>query len=148
MAPSLPELRQLLPETSIDLAAVADSRNDAIRQAGALLVASGSVDPGYVSDMLDRENSVSTFVGNGIAMPHGTLTAKRDVLAEGLCLLRFAEPVDWKGEKVVIVIGIAAHGRRYITLLSQLATALLAGDAAERLRAAETKDAVYSLLAS
>jgi PTS system mannitol-specific IIA component len=148
MAPSLSELRGLLPEKSINLQATAQDRSDAIRQAGALLVAAGSVDEDYVVQMLDRERAVSTFVGNGIAMPHGTLTAKSDVIAEGLSLLRFSQPVPWKGEEVTVVIGIAAHGRRYITLLSQLATALLAEDNADRLRSATSAEAVYALLAS
>jgi PTS system mannitol-specific IIA component len=148
MAPSLAELRHLLPASSIDLHATATSREDAVRQAGALLVASGSVEREYVDEMLDRERAVSTFVGDGIAMPHGTLTAKSDVLVEGLSLLRLRTPVNWKGEQVTIVIGIAAHGRRYITLLSQLATVLLEEGRAEALRTATSTEAVYPLLAN
>jgi PTS system mannitol-specific IIA component len=121
MAPTLDELSALLPTSSIGLTAVAADRDDAIRQAGALLVAAGAVVPGYVEQMLERERVVSTFVGEGIAMPHGTLTARSDVIAEGLAVLLLADPVDWAGQPVTLVIGIAAHGRRYITLLSQLA---------------------------
>lgn len=146
MAPSPAELRDLLPESSIDLSATASDRDDAVRQAGALLIASGSVGPDYVRQMLDREHAVSTFVGDGIAMPHGTLTAKREVLAEGLSLLRLRDAVDWNGEPVTLVIGIAAHGRRYIALLSRLAAALLEEGRAEALRAADGADAVYALL--
>ena len=138
----------LLPETSIDLDATATSRDDAIRQVGALLVSAGSVDSGYVDQMLDRERTVSTFVGDGVAMQHGTLAAKNDVLVEGLALLRLANPIDWGDEQVAVVIGIAAHGRRYITLLSQLASALLEEGRAESLRTATTLDEVYELLAS
>ena len=148
MAPSYSELRVLLPQTSIDLDATATSRDDAIRQVGALLVSAGSINSGYVDQMLDRERAVSTFVGDGIAMPHGTLAAKNGVLVEGLALLRLASPIDWGGEEVAVVIGIAAHGRRYITLLSQLATALLEPGRAESLRTAETLDEVYKLLSS
>jgi PTS system mannitol-specific IIA component len=148
MAPSRSELRVLLPETSIDLDATATSRDEAIRQVGALLVAAGSVDSGYIDQMLDREGTVSTFVGDGVAMPHGTLAAKNDVLVEGLALLRLANPIDWGDEQVAVVIGIAAHGRRYITLLSQLASALLEEGRAESLRTATTLDEVYELLAS
>jgi mannitol PTS system EIIA component len=148
MAPSRSELRVLLPETSIDLDATATSRDDAIRQVGALLVSAGSVDSGYVDQMLDRERTVSTFVGDGVAMPHGTLAAKNDVLVEGLALLRLAKPIDWGDQQVAVVIGIAAHGRRYIALLSQLASALLEEGRAESLRTATTLDEVYELLAS
>jgi PTS system mannitol-specific IIA component len=148
MAPSRSELRVLLPETSIDLDATATSRDDAIRQVGALLVSAGSVDSGYVDQMLDRERTVSTFVGDGVAMPHGTLAARNDVLVEGLALLRLANPIAWGDQQVAVVIGIAAHGRRYITLLSQLASALLEEGRAESLRTATTVDEVYQLLAS
>jgi mannitol PTS system EIIA component len=148
MAPTPDELLHLLPSTSINLAATASSRDDAIRQAGALLVAAGAVDPDYVDQMLERERVVSTFVGEGIAMPHGTLTAKSDVISEGLSVLLLTEPVDWAGQPVTLVIGIAAHGRRYITLLSQLATALLDDGRATSLREATTAERVRALLAS
>ena len=148
MAPTLDELSRLLPDSSINLTAIANDRDDAIRQAGALLVHAGAVDPEYVEQMLEREHVVSTFVGDGIAMPHGTLTAKSDVLNEGLSVLLLAEPVDWAGQPVTLVIGIAAHGRRYITLLSQLATALLDDGRATSLREATTAERVRALLAS
>jgi PTS system mannitol-specific IIA component len=148
MAPTLHELSRLLPDSSINLTATAADRDDAIRQAGALLVQAGAVDPDYVDQMLEREHVVSTFVGEGIAMPHGTLTAKSDVLNEGLSVLLLGKPVDWAGQPVTLVIGIAAHGRRYITLLSQLATALLDDGRATSLREATTAERVRALLAS
>jgi PTS system mannitol-specific IIA component len=148
MAPSVIELQELLPAASIVFASQVSDRVEAIRRSGALLVAAGCVDVDYVDQMLDRERAVSTFVGDGIAMPHGTLTAKNDVMVEGLSLLLLASPIDWGGSEVTTVIGIAAHGRRYITLLSQLATALLDEGRAESLRRATTPERVYELLAS
>ncbi len=148
MAPTLSELSVLLPESSISLDASAVDRDDAIRQAGMLLVSAGAALPEYVEQMLEREYVVSTYVGDGIAMPHGTLTAKSDILKESLSLVRFAEPVEWGAERVSVVIGIAAHGRRYITLLSQLATVLLDDGRAQKLRAATTAAEVQRLLAS
>src|ERR1700710_2461841 len=148
MAPTPDELSRLLPDSSINLTATAADRDDAIRQAGALLVQAGAVDPEYVHQMLEREHVVSTFVGDGIAMPHGTLTAKSDVRNEGLSVLLLAEPVDWAGQPVTLVIGIAAHGRRYLTLLSQLAAALLDDGRATSLHEATTAERVRALLAS
>lgn len=148
MAPTQDELTQLLPASSIVLSGVASDRYDAIRQAGALLVAAGSVEQDYVDQMLDRERTVSTYVGEGIAMPHGTLAAKDDVIVEGLAVLVLASAVAWGDESVSIVIGIAAHGREYIALLSQLATALLVPGRADALRAATSPDEVRALLAS
>jgi PTS system mannitol-specific IIA component len=148
MAFTAAKLRFLLPVSSVDLTATATDRADAVRQVGALLAAAGAVNPAYTQAMLDRENAVSTFVGDGIAMPHGTLTARSEVLAEGLALLRFADPIDWGGEPVTIVIGIAAHDRRYIALLSQLASALLDGERAAALRSVDNAEQVYSLLSN
>ncbi|MEJ1230584.1 MAG: PTS sugar transporter subunit IIA [Galbitalea sp.] len=140
MALTPAELRILLPDSSIDLGASVEGRDDAIRLAGSLLVASGAVTGEYVERMLERERVVSTFVGDGIAMPHGTLSARGSVVREGLSLLVLAEPIDWAGQPVGVVIGIAAHGRRYITLLSELASALLDEGRAEALRAATTAE--------
>jgi PTS system mannitol-specific IIA component len=147
MALTLDELTVLLPDASILLGASLATRDEAIRAAGNLLVDAGAVEPDYIEQMLERERVVSTFVGDGVAMPHGTLTAKNDVRAEGLCLIVLTEPVSWAGQSVTLVIGIAAHGRRYITLLSQLAATLLDDDRAAALRAAPTPGEARQLLA-
>jgi PTS system mannitol-specific IIA component len=148
MAPTQDELHQLLPASSIVVSGTASDRDDAIRQAGALLVAAGSVEQDYVDQMLDRERTVSTYVGEGIAMPHGTLAAKDDVVVEGLSVVVLSAPIAWGEESVSVVIGIAAHGRQYIALLSQLATVLLVPGRADALRAATSPDEVRTLLAS
>lgn len=141
-------LTELLAETSITLDASASSRDDAIRQAGAALLAVDAIDPSYIDAMLERENSVSTFVGEGVAIPHGTLAGKDAVKSDALSLLRFPDGVDWDGNDVRIAIGIAAKGNGHIALLSQLATILLEPEKAEALRNATTIDEVYSLLAT
>jgi PTS system mannitol-specific IIA component len=140
-------IRELLAPTSMQFAAHAADRSEAVRQAGAALVAVGAVSEPYIDAMIEREESVSTYVGEGIAMPHGTLTAKNDVRSDALVLLRYPDGVDWNGEKVTVVIGIAAHGRHYISLISQLAALLLDPSRAEALRAASTADEVYALFA-
>jgi PTS system mannitol-specific IIA component len=140
------DLRRLLPPESIDLDATETNREDAIRHAGALLMVAGSIEPEYIERMLEREQSVSTYVGDGIAMPHGTLQSKSEVNVEGLALLRLAHPIDWGGERVSIVIGIAAHDRRYIALLSHLASVLLEDGAVTELSSVTNTESVYELL--
>jgi len=142
---SLNRIQILLPEDSIFLNAVATGRDDAIRQAGLALVAAGAVDIRYVEAMLDRERTISTYVGEGIAMPHGTIDAKESVQADALVLLRFPNGVDWSGEQVNVVIGVAAQGRGYIALISQLAGVLLDPARAKALGAATTPAEVYEL---
>jgi PTS system mannitol-specific IIA component len=141
-------LTDLLAPASIRLDATATDRDDAIRQAGAALVEAGAVDPSYVDAMLERENSVSTFVGEGVAIPHGTLAGKDAVKDDAIVVLRFPDGVDWDGNPVSVAVGIAAKGNGHIALLSQLATVLLDPEKATALRSATTPDAVYELLAS
>lgn len=141
-------LTELLAASSIRLDAHATGRDDAIRQAGAALVEAGAVDPSYVDAMLERENSVSTFVGEGVAIPHGTLAGKDAVRDDAIVVLRFPDGVDWDGNPVSVAVGIAAKGNGHIALLSQLATVLLDPDKAAALRGATTAEQVYELLAS
>lgn len=141
-------LTELLAEASIRLDASATDRDDAIRQAGAALMAVGAVDAAYVDAMIDRENSVSTFMGEGVAIPHGTLAAKDSVMSDALSLIKFPEGVDWDGNDVRLAFGIAAKGNGHIALLSQLATVLMDPDKAAALRAATTVAEVYALLES
>jgi len=141
-------LTELLAESSINLTATATGRDDAIRQAGEALLAAGAIEPSYIDAMLERENSVSTFVGEGVAIPHGTLAGKDAVKSDALVLLRFPDGVDWDGNVVSVAIGIAAKGNGHIALLSQLATILLEPEKAEALRNATTTEQVYELLAS
>lgn len=141
-------LTDLLAPASIRLDAVAADRDDAIRQAGAALIQAGAVDPSYVDAMLERENSVSTYVGEGVAIPHGTLAGKDAVTDDAIVVLRFPAGVDWGGNDVSVAVGIAAKGNGHIALLSQLATVLLDPEKAAALRDATSADAVYELLAS
>jgi len=141
-------LGELLQESSIRLDAHASGRDDAIRQAGLALVEADAVDASYVDAMLLRENSVSTYVGEGVAIPHGTLAGKDSVKHDGIAVLRFPDGVDWDGNDVRVAVGIAAKGNGHIALLSQLATVLLDADKAAALRDATTSEQVYALLAS
>ena len=141
-------LPELLEESAIRLTAHADSRDDAIRQAGQALLDVGAIDASYIDAMLERENSVSTFVGEGVAIPHGTLAGKESVKKDALSVIRFPDGVDWDGNPVSVAVGIAAKGNGHIALLSQLATILLDPEKAEALRSATTSDAVYELLAA
>lgn len=140
-------LRELLPASSIVLDASAAGRNDAVRAAGALLLDAGAVDAAYVGAMLEREGIVSTYVGEGIALPHATVGSRAEVLGDALALLRFPDEIDWDGDGVRVVIAIAAQGRGYIGLISQLASTLLEPGRAEALRQATTVEEVYDVFA-
>ena len=139
-------LTSLIAEESIRLDSRATDRLDAVRQCGAALVEAGAVDESYVDAMLQREQTVSTFVGEGVAIPHGTLAGKESVKRDALVVLRFPEGVDWEGNAVSVCVGIAAAGGGHIALLSQLAEILLDPAKAEQLRTATSSEQVYALL--
>lgn len=136
----------VLAASSIVLAGTARTRDEAITEAGELLVAAGVVDPSYVTAMHEREKSVSTHMGNGLAIPHGTNEAKAAVRRTGISFVRYAEPVDWNGKPAEFVIGIAGTGNEHLGLLGQIAHVFLDKDQVARLRAARTEDEVRAVL--
>ena len=79
---------QILDRANVVAAGSATTREDAIREAGELLVRAGAVEPGYVDSMQDRENTVSTFMGNGLAIPHGTNESKDEIKRSALSFIR------------------------------------------------------------
>jgi PTS system mannitol-specific IIA component len=139
-------MADLLGPEAVVLDATASSAEEAIRRTGDVLVRIGAVDPTYVEAMLEREQSVSTFMGEGVAIPHGTNESRSAVQREALSFVRFPDGVNWNGHDVKIAIGIAATGDRHVGILSRLATTLVDPDQAARLRGATDVDTVLSLL--
>lgn len=137
----------LLEERAIRLAEVAADRDDAIRRCGQVLVDIGAVDPAYVAAMLEREQSISTYVGEGVAIPHATLAGKAAVRRDALAVLRFPDGVDWGGAPVRVCVAIAAVGDGHVEILSELAQILLEPERARELREATRTDDVLRLLA-
>ncbi len=131
---------------AVRLDATATDREDAIRQCGEALVRTGAVEPAYVDAMLQRERSVSTYVGEGVAIPHGTLDGKDAVRHDAVSFVRFPGGVAWGDEQVELCIGIAARGDGHVRLLSELAQILLDPDRARALRETDDVDEVVRLL--
>lgn len=116
----------ILSKNRISLQASATDRSDAIRQAGDLLVKSGCVLPEYVDGMLKRETTMSTYLGSGVAIPHGVYENRDHVLQTGISALQIPQGVEWDedGEPVYLVIGIAATGDEHVGVLANLAEAV------------------------
>ncbi|TWG96366.1 PTS system mannitol-specific IIC component [Nocardioides sp. J9] len=136
----------VLASSAIVLAGTARTRDDAITEAGELLVAAGVVEPSYVAAMHEREKSVSTHMGNGLAIPHGTNEAKAAVRRTGISFVRYAEPVDWNGKPAEFVVGIAGQGNEHLGLLSRIAQVFLDEEQVARLRAAGSEEEVRAVL--
>jgi PTS system mannitol-specific IIC component len=136
----------VLATSSIVLGGRARSRDDAIDEAGRLLVAAGAVDESYVASMHDRETSVSTFMGNGLAIPHGTNEAKPSIRRTALSFVRYDEPVDWNGKPAEFVVGVAGAGDDHLALLSRIAGVFTDADQVATLRAASSPEEVQAVL--
>jgi PTS system mannitol-specific IIC component len=136
----------VLPLSSIVMNGSATSTADAINEAGQLLVAAGAVEAAYVDAMHERESSISTYMGNGLAIPHGTNEAKDAIRRTGLSFVRYAEPVDWNGKPAEFVVGIAGAGKDHMALLTKIAQVFLKPDDVARLREAQTPEDVRSIL--
>jgi PTS system mannitol-specific IIA component len=137
----------LLEPAAVRLGQHAADRTEAIRTAGQVLVESGAVEPAYVESMLAREESVSTYVGEEVAIPHGTLEGRGLIKRDALSFVRFAEPVDWGGAgEVTVAIGIAAKGDGQVEVLAELASILLDPERARALRDAGSPEQVVELL--
>ncbi len=130
----------------ITLSGDARTRDDAIREVGALLVDSGSVTQGYADAMFDREAAVSTYMGNLLAIPHGTNEAKDGILSSALAIIRYDEPLDWDGNPVRFVIGIAGKGDDHLGILSGIAIAFSDEATVEKLAAAATPQELADLI--
>ncbi|MDD1968981.1 phosphoenolpyruvate--protein phosphotransferase [Pseudomonas putida] len=112
-----------------------------------LLVADQLVAPGYLQGLQAREQQGSTFLGQGIAIPHGTPQTRDQVFATGVRLMQFPEGVDWgDGQMVYLAIGIAAKSDEHLRLLQLLTRALGETDLGEALRQAKTPEALLKLL--
>src|SRR5918911_4129279 len=119
---------------TVRLGARARDKQDAIQQAGELLVASGCVAAAYVSGMLAREQTMSTYLGNGVAIPHGQHENLADVRRTGISVLQLPEGVEWEpGERAYLVIGIAANADEHVGVLANLAEIIEDPDAADQL---------------
>lgn len=125
----------------------AGDKEEAIRQVAAALVHAGNVAEGYVNGMLAREQQTSTFLGNGIAIPHGTTDTRDQVLKTGVQVFQFPEGVTWgDGQVAYVAIGIAASSDEHLGLLRQLTHVLSDDSVAEQLKSATTAEELRALL--
>lgn len=129
-----------LVENDIHLAAQADDKQQAITAVAQAFVEKGLVEEGYLQGMLAREQQTSTFLGNGIAIPHGTLDTRHLVKQTGVQIFQFPNGVKWSDDNIAyLVIGIAAKSDEHLAILRQLTHLLGDEDIAEKL--AKTTDA-------
>ncbi|MED3726415.1 PTS mannitol transporter subunit IICBA [Priestia filamentosa] len=122
------------------------NKEEAIRFAGRVLVDSGYVEESYIEAMIERDNMTSTFMGNDVAIPHGTEEAKKAVLKSGFTVLQVPQGVDFDGEKVRLIFGIAGKDGTHLEILSGIAVTCSDMANIEKMVKAETAEELMELL--
>lgn len=133
-SPELSSKNQVICAEGIHLGLTPVTKEEAIEAAGNLLEELGYVDGTYITAMQEREKLVSTYIGMGVAIPHGTTQAKGTVKKTGIVFLQYPEGVDFGIEKAQLVFGIAGIGDEHLELLSRLCTLLEDPDRLETLK--------------
>ena len=123
-----------------------ENKYDAIKMAGELLLAVGYVNEHYIEEMVKREDLSTTYIGNDIAIPHGTEAAKNDVLNSGISVIQVPEGVDFNGDKARVIFGIAGKNNTHLEILANIAVFCSDMDNVEKLVKAETKEEIMDLL--
>ncbi len=139
---------EVLSRDAIKLGLTATDKHDAIAQCGALLVGIGAATQPYADALYDRERQISTFLGEGVAIPHGTNESRIHILRTALGFLQFPDGVDWDGETVNVCIPIASNGDEHVGILGALAEVLMDPDAAAILRTTDDPAEILRLLSA
>ena len=118
---------------------------EAITAAGNLLVERGYVTEKYIPKMIERDQMTSTFIGNMVAIPHGTEGSQSDILCSGIVVIQVPEGVSFDGNEVKLIIGIAGAEGQHLELLSEIAMVCSEMENVEKLIAAQDREAVIGL---
>lgn len=139
------EKKDLLYKANIKVNCTAQSKEEVIITIGNMLVETGYVNEAYVEGMLEREKSFSTYMGCGLAIPHGVEAAKKQVKTSGIAVMTFPEGVLWGDEKANLVVGIASVGEEHLEILSNISEKIIDEATASKLINGDV-DTVYNIL--
>ncbi len=121
-------------------------KDDAIRFAGRALVDAGYVEESYIEAMIERDNMTSTFMGNDVAIPHGTEEAKKAVIKSGFTVLQVPNGVDFDGQKARLIFGIAGKDGTHLEILSGIAVTCSDMENIEKMVAAKTAQEIIDII--
>jgi len=135
----------ILTKENVLLGLKSVTRDEAIRKAGELLIQGGYVNDEYIDAMFEREEIVSTFIGNGVAIPHGVGKARGLIKHSGLVVMQYPDGIDFNGNTCYLVIGISGKDNDHIKILSNIAEQLGDSDKAQLLWKTDDTDKVYEI---
>ena len=139
-------MSNVLELDQINLHGSATTPAEAIDEVGRMLVATGAVTSDYIAFMHAREATVSTYMGNFLAIPHGTNEGKDTILKSALSFVRYSTPIDWDGNEVRFVVGIAGKDGGHMEILSKIAILFSEMDDVQRMLDAATTDDLFAIL--
>jgi len=114
-------MSKLLLKENIIINHPSEHKENMIRKSGQLLVESGYVLPEYIDAMIERDQSFSVYLGNGLAIPHGIEASKQNIIKSGISIIVCPEGVDWDEGVAKVIVGIAGVGDEHIDILSLIA---------------------------
>ncbi|MGO4540321.1 PTS sugar transporter subunit IIA [Paenibacillus sp. 2TAB19] len=136
----------ILAKEKIKLNVNVKDKYEAIRMAGQLLVDAGHVPSEYIGKMLEREDDLSTYIGGGLAMPHGTNESKAFIRSTGIAILTVPEGVDFEGDEPArLIIGLAAVGDDHLNILTNVAMLVSEEEDMQRIMNASTEEELISI---
>ncbi|AND83795.1 PTS transporter subunit EIIA [Clostridium tyrobutyricum] len=139
--------KEILSEKNIVLNVPSESKDEAIERVGKLLVKNGYVKENYIEGMKAREEEVTTYMGNGVAIPHGMNEYKKQILKTGIVIAQYPGGVDFGEENTAyIVIGIAGKGDDHMEILSSIALTVQYEENVEKLRNAKTEQEIIEII--
>ncbi|MCY7758183.1 PTS sugar transporter subunit IIA [Bacillus inaquosorum] len=137
---------QVLAKENIKLNQTVSSKEEAIKLAGQTLIDNGYVTEDYIGKMFEREETSSTFMGNFIAIPHGTEEAKREVLHSGISIIQIPDGVEYgEGNTAKVVFGIAGKNNEHLDILSNIAIICSEEENIERLISAKREEDLIAI---
>lgn len=137
--------KEILTTENVETNVTVESKEEAIRFTGKILVNQGYVEESYVEKMLEREEVTSTFIGNSVAIPHGTEDAKNAVKETGLSIVTVPDGVDFNGNTVKLLIGIAGKGNEHLELLSRIALVCSEEENIDKILNAASKEEIINM---
>ncbi len=136
----------ILAKESIVLDCQSCTSDEAIVAIGRLMKDKGYIEEPYIEGMLNRDHELTTYIGNGLAIPHGEYDVKDYVIKPGMAVMIYPDGIDWNGNEARIVIGIAANGNDHMAILSNIALKLCEVETVNEIVASKNIDFIYDVL--
>jgi len=139
-------MTEVLKKENIVLNQPSVDREDVIRRCGQILLDSGYINERYIEGMIQRDNAYSTAIGNHIAIPHGEIDFKKDIIHTGIVVLTYPKGINWHGNIVYLVIGIAAKSDEHLDILGNIVDKIETEDDTISLINNANIDEIYEML--